>query len=140
MVFWLSICNKTEDHMVWTATLNIVNDTDYNLTVNHNTVGDLITIAPGQSWSWATSDPNNTNALRFWNVPNQWYMQGSVAYGPMAGVYMDRGWMAPTDQTIRLDADVNGTGFSQTENGGATVVPWNGFESGGTIDMKFSRI
>jgi hypothetical protein len=67
-------------------------------------------------------------------------MQGSVAYGPMAGVYMDRGWMAPTDQTIRLDADVNGIAFTQTENGGATVVPWNGFESGGTIDMKFSKV
>jgi hypothetical protein len=52
---------------------------------------------------------------------------------------MDRGWMAPDDQTIRLDADVNGTTFTQTQNGGATVVPWNGFESGGTIDMKFSK-
>lgn len=126
--------------MAWTATLNITNLTDYNLTVNHNTVGDLTTIAPGADWSWTTSDPNNTNALRFWTVPGQWYMQGSVAYGPMAGVYMDRGWMAPGDQTIELTADVNGTPFNQTENGGATVVPWNGFESGGTIDMKFSRI
>ena len=126
--------------MTWTATLNITNDTDYNLTVNHNTVGDLATILPGKSWSYTTSDPNNTNALRFWQVANQWYMQGSVAYGPMAGVYMDRGWMAPGDQTIRLDADVNGTPFTQTENGGATVVPWNGFEQGGTIDMKFSKV
>ncbi len=126
--------------MAWTATLNIINDTDLNLTVNHNTVGDLTTIAPGGNWSYTTSDPNNTNALRFWQTPGQWYMQGSVAYGPMAGVYMDRGWMAPTDQSIRLDADVNGTAFHQTQNGGATVVPWNGFESGGTIDMKFSKV
>jgi hypothetical protein len=126
--------------MSWTATLNIINDTDYNLTVNHNTVGDLTTIAPGANWSWTTSDPNNTNALRFWQQPGQWYMQGSVSFGPMAGVYMDRGWMAPGDQTIRLDADVNGTPFTQTENGGATVVPWNGFEQGGTIDMKFSKV
>lgn len=126
--------------MSWTATLNIINDTDYNLTVNHNTVGDLTTIAPGANWTWTTSDPNNTNALRFWQQPNQWYMQGSVSFGPMAGVYMDRGWMAPNDQTIRLDADVNGAAFTQTENGGATVVPWNGFEQGGTIDMKFSKV
>ena len=125
--------------MAWTATLNITNLTDYNLTVNHNTVGDLTTIAPGAAWSWTTSDPNNTNALRFWQTPGQWYMQGSVAYGPMAGVYMDRGWMAPSDQTIVLNADVNGTGFTQTQNGGATVVHWNGFESGGTIYMKFSK-
>ena len=125
--------------MSWTATLNITNNTDYNLTVNHNAVGDLTTIAPGGSWSNTTSDPNNTNALRFWNVPNQWYMQGSVAYGPQAGVYMDRGWMAPNDQTIELVADANGTGFTQTQNGGATVLPWNGFEQGGSISMTFSK-
>lgn len=123
--------------MSWTAILDITNNTKYNLTVNHNTVGDLTTIAPGGSWTYTTSDPNNTNALRFWSVPNQWYMQGSVAYGPLAGVYMDRGWMAPNDQTIRLTADVNGTPFVQTQNGGATVVAWNGFESGGTIRMTF---
>ena len=123
--------------MSWSATINITNNTAYTLTVNHNTVGDLATIPPGGSWSNTTSDPNNTNALRFWSVPNQWYMQGSVAYGPQAGVYMDRGWQAPTDQTVKLTAAVNGTDFTQTQNGGATVVPWNGFEQGGTIDMKF---
>jgi hypothetical protein len=140
MAFWLNRFSKRRIAMSWTATLNIINDTDYNLTVNHNTVGDLTTIAPGANWTWTTSDPNNTNALRFWQQPNQWYMQGSVSFGPMAGVYMDRGWMAPNDQTIRLDADVNGAAFTQTENGGATVVPWNGFEQGGTIDMKFSKV
>jgi hypothetical protein len=140
MAFWLNRLSKRRIAMSWTATLNIINDTDYNLTVNHNTVGDLITIAPGANWSWTTSDPNNTNALRFWQQPNQWYMQGSVSFGPMAGVYMDRGWMAPNDQTIRLDADVNGTPFTQTENGGATVVPWNGFEQGGTISMTFNKV
>lgn len=140
MAFWLSSFAKLEDTMAWTATLNIINNTAYNLTVNHNTVGDLATIAPGGSWSNTTSDPNNTNALRFWQVPNQWYMQGSVAYGPMAGVYMDRGWMAPDDQSIELVADANGTAFKQTQNGGATVLPWNGFEQGGTITMAFSKI
>lgn len=125
--------------MAWSATLEITNNTDYNLTVNHNTVGDLTTIAPGGNWSWTTSDPNNTNALRFWQMPGQWYMQGSVAYGPMAGVYMDRGWMAPNDQTIQLRGSVNGVNFTQKQNGGATVVPWNGFENGGTITMVFSK-
>jgi hypothetical protein len=126
--------------MSWSATLNITNNTDYNLTVNHNAVGDLTTIPPGGAWSNTTSDPNNTNALRFWNVPDQWYIQGSVAYGPEAGVYMDRGWMAPTDQTIKLVADANGTAFDQTQNGGATVLPWNGFEQGGSISMTFTKI
>jgi hypothetical protein len=64
-------------------------------------------------------------------------MQGSVAYGPEAGVYMDRGWQAAGDQSIRLTGLVNGVKFIQTQNGGATVVPWNGFESGGDISMTF---
>lgn len=126
--------------MTWSATLSITNNTDFNLTVNHNSVGDLTTIAPGGSWSNTTSDPNNTNALRFWQQPNQWYMQGCVAYGPMAGVYMDRGWMAPNDQTIKLTATANGTAFTQTQNGGATVLPWNGFEQGGNINMVFDKV
>lgn len=126
--------------MSWTATLNITNNTPYNLTVNHNSVGDLTTIPPGGSWTNTTSDPNNTNALRFWQQPNQWYMQGCVAYGPLAGVYMDRGWMAPNDQTIKMVGQANGTTFTQTQNGGETVLPWNGFEDGGDIDMTFSSI
>lgn len=126
--------------MTWTAQLTIHNDTTYNITVNHNSQGDLTTIAPGASWSNTTSDPNNTNALRFWVTPNVWYMQGSVAYGPMAGVYMDRGWQAPTDQTIRLVGVANGVTFTQTTNGGKTVLAWNEFESGGTIDMTFTKV
>lgn len=126
--------------MAWSATLNITNNTPYNITVNHNTVGDLTTVAPGANWSWDTSDPNNTNALRFWKEPNQWYMQGSVSFGPMAGVYMDRGWQAPNDQSIKLIGEVNGVKFVQIQNGGATVVSWNGFQQGGTISMVFSMI
>ena len=125
--------------MTWTASINITNNTQYNLTVNHNTSGDLTTIAPGNSWEWSTSDPNNTMALRFWQVPNQWYMQGSVAFGPMAGVYMDRGWMSADDQSIQLTGTVNNVEFVQTQNGGATVVPWNRFENGGTITMVFAK-
>lgn len=126
--------------MSWQATLNITNNTDYNLTVNHNSIGDLTTIPPGGSWTNTTDNPNNTNALRFWQQPNVWYMQGSVSYGPTAGVYMDRGWQAPNDQTIKLTASAGGTKFIQTQNGGATVLPWNGFEQGGDIDMVFDKV
>jgi hypothetical protein len=38
---------------------------------------------------------------------------------------------------INLTADVNGQQYTQSKNGGATVVPWNGFEQGGTINMTF---
>ena len=127
--------------MNWSATLTITNNTDYNLTVNHNVAGDLATIPPGDSWSDSTYDLNNNIiSLCFWNVPNQWYMQGSLACGPKAGVYMDRGWMAPTDQTIKLVADANGIAFEQTQNGGATVLPWNDFEQGGSMSLTFAKI
>lgn len=123
--------------MSWQATLNINNNTKYNLTVTHNTVGDLTTIAPGGSWSNTTQETNNTNALKFWETPNTWYMQGSCAFGPLAGVYVDRGWMAPNDQSIKMTADANGTTWVQTENGGETLLAWNQFEDGGTITLTF---
>jgi hypothetical protein len=126
--------------MTWSATLNISNNTKYNITVTHNAAGDLTTIAPQQSWSTTTSEVNNTNALKFWQQPAVYYMQGSVSFGPEAGVYMDRGWQAPNDQSIALTADVNGQHYTQNQNGGATVVPWNGFEQGGIINMTFSTV
>ena len=126
--------------MSWSATLNITNNTSYNITVTHNATGDLTTIAPGGSWSTTTSEVNNTNALKFWQQPQVYYMQGSVSFGPEAGVYMDRGWQAPNDQSIKLTADANGVTYIQTQNGGATVLPWNGFEQGGVIDMIFAAV
>jgi hypothetical protein len=126
--------------MTWSATLNITNNTAYNITVTHNVTGDLTTIAPGHAWSTITSEVNNTNALKFWQQPAVYYMQGSVSFGPEAGVYMDRGWQAPNDQSIALTASVNLTQYTQTQNGGATVVPWNGFEQGGTINMTFATV
>ena len=51
--------------MSWQATLTINNNTNYNITVTHNTVGDIGNIKPGTSWTNTTSDVNNTNALKF---------------------------------------------------------------------------
>jgi hypothetical protein len=123
--------------MTWQAEVTITNDTTYQITVTRNNRGDLTTIAPTTTWTWSTAEVNNTLALKFWDQPNVWLMQGSVAFGPEAGVYMDRGWQDPTDQSMALTARVNSTEYHQTTNGGATVVPWNGFESGGSIVMRF---
>lgn len=123
----------------WEATLTINNNTSYNITVNHNTTGDLTTIEPGQSWSWSTSDPNNTNALRFWQTPNVWFMQGSASYGPNAGVWVDRGWMDPNAQSIKMTANANGTVFVQTANGGKEILQWNQFQQGGEIVLTFDK-
>ena len=125
--------------MSWQATLVIHNNTDYNITVTHNTTGDLTTVGPGQSWSNTTGDPNNTNALKFWQQPNVWFMQGSASFGPTAGVWVDRGWMDPNAQTIKMTANANGTVFVQTVNGGKEILAWNQFEQGGTIDLTFDK-
>ena len=127
--------------MSWQATLQINNNTDYNIDVVHNQPeGLLVTLSPGQSgWSWTTDDNNNTVALRFWQQPNNYFMQGSVSYGPEAGVWVDRGWMDPNDQSISLLANCNGTVFVQMSNGGKEVLAWNQFEQGGTINLTFNK-
>lgn len=124
--------------MSWTAYVNIYNKTtDYSITVTHNATGDLTTIAPGGTWSWSTSEVNNTMALKFWQQPNVYYMQGSLAFGPEAGIYMDRGWLDPNDQNMTLAATYPGGEYLQTQNGGHTVLNWDQFENGGTIHMNF---
>jgi hypothetical protein len=127
--------------MCWVATLQINNNTDYNIDVVHNQPeGLLVTLQPGQSgWSWSTSDNNNTIALRFWQQPNTYFMQGSVSYGPTAGVWVDRGWMDPNAQTIKMTANANYNIFTQTTNGGKELLAWNQFEQGGTIQLTFDK-
>jgi hypothetical protein len=125
--------------MSWQTTLTINNNTAYNITVTHNNIGDLTTIEPNSSWSNTDqeSTPNNTNALKFWQQPNVWFMQGSASFGPTAGVYVDRGWMDPNAQTIKMTANANGKEWVQTQNGGETLLAWNEFEQGGTITLTF---
>ena len=125
--------------MTWQTTLTINNNTAYNITVTHKNIGDLTTIEPNSSWSNTDqeSTPNNTNALKFWQQPNVWFMQGSVSFGPTAGVYVDRGWMDPNAQTIKMTANANGKEWVQIQNGGETLLAWNEFEQGGTITLTF---
>ena len=125
--------------MSWQATLTINNNTAYNITVTHNNIGDLTVISPNSSWSNTDqeSTPNNTNALKFWQQPNVWFMQGSASFGPTAGVYVDRGWMDPNAQTIKMTADANGKEWVQTQNGGETLLACNEFEQGGVITLTF---
>ena len=124
----------------WAVTLNIWNNTRYYIDVVNNVVGKVGVIAPNAFFTWNTSDPNNADALCFWITPDVYYMQGGVNFGPEAGVYVDRGWMAENDQSIVLTGNVNSKGFMQSQNGGATIVPWNDFEQGGTINLIFTNL
>jgi len=111
--------------MAWQARLVINNNTNYKIDVVHNLPeGDLGNVEPGQQgWTFGpTQDVNNTMSLRFWEQPNVWFMQGSCSFGPQAGVYVDRGWMDPNAQTIRLTAEAGGRQFVQTTNGGEELL------------------
>jgi hypothetical protein len=66
-------------------------------------------------------------------------MQGNLSFGPEAGVYVDRGWMAESDQTIKMTAVANDKSWTQTANGGETLLQWNEFESGGNINLTFEK-
>lgn len=125
--------------MSWQVNFKIINNTDYNITVTHNSTGDLTTISPNNSWNYNTTDINNTNALKFWQEPNVYFMQGSCSFGPQAGVYVDRGWMDPNGQTIKMTADANGKVWTQTNNGGETLLAWNEFTDGGNIILTFDK-
>ena len=124
---------------MWQANITIQNNTDYNLTVDGVGPGNN-TIGPNSQTSWSSTEVHNTKSLLFWVTPNVWYMQGNLSFGPEAGVYVDRGWMADDDQTIQMVAVANGISWTQTQNGGATLLAWNQFEDGGDITLTFSKI
>lgn len=123
---------------MWQANITITNNTDYNLTVDGVGPGNT-TIDANSQTSWSSTEVHNTKSLLFWVTPNVWYMQGNLSFGPEAGVYVDRGWMADNDQTIKMTAVANGVQWVQTANGGATLLAWNLFEDGGDISLTFDK-
>jgi hypothetical protein len=131
------IINQNQKHM-WQANITIQNNTDYNLTVDGVGPGNT-TIGANSQTQWSSQEVHNTKSLLFWVTPNVWYMQGNLSFGPEAGVYVDRGWMAEDDQTIKMTAVANGTQWEQTANGGATLLAWNQFEDGGDITLTFDK-
>lgn len=124
--------------------VTVTNNTDYTITVVNNYSADH-DIAPGSSYSWETNVTNNSSALKFWKVPKEYYMQGGVSFGPTAGVYVDRGWMAADDQSISMTADAQDprggelANWTQVANGGTQLLPWNGFTNGGNITLTFNK-
>lgn len=123
---------------MWQSNITINNNTGYNLTINGVGHGNT-TISPNSTTSWTSQETNNTKSLLFWVQENVWYMQGNLSFGPEAGVYVDRGWMSDTDQTIKMVAVANGKEWTQTSNGGETLLQWNEFESGGDISLTFEK-
>ena len=123
---------------MWQANITIQNNTSYNLKIDGVGPGNQ-TIGPNSSVSWSSTEVHNTKSLLFWETPNVWYMQGNLSFGPEAGVYVDRGWMADDDQTIEMIAVANGKSWTQSVNGGETLLAWNEFEQGGDINLTFNK-
>ena len=98
-----------------------------------------VTIGPNSETQWSSTEVHNTKSLLFWVTQNVWYMQGNLSFGPEAGVYVDRGWMADNDQTIQMTAEANDKTWTQTVNGGETLLAWNEFEDGGDIKLTFNK-
>jgi len=102
---------------MWQVNITIQNNTSYNLKIDGVGPGNQ-TIGPNGSTSWSSTEVHNTKSLLFWNTPGVWYMQGNLSFGPEAGVYVDRGWMAESDQSIEMIATANEKSWTQTQNGG----------------------
>ena len=122
---------------MWQANVTIQNNTDYNLTVDGVGPGNT-TISPSQSTSWSSQEVHNSKSLLFWKEEGVYYMQGNLSFGPEAGVYVDRGWLDTNNQVVSMTVDANGKTWTQTGNGGETLLQWNEFEQGGSIVMTFN--
>ena len=123
---------------MWQANVTIKNNTSLNLTIDGVGPGNT-SIGENSQTSWSSTEVHNTKSLLFWNTPGEFYMQGNLSFGPEAGVYVDRGWMAEDDQTIEMIAEANGKSWTQTQNGGETLLAWNEFEQGGEISLTFNK-
>jgi hypothetical protein len=124
---------------MWQANVTIRNNTKYNITVDGVGPGNTL-INAGGSTNYSSKEVHNSKSLLFWVTANEYYMQGNLSFGPEAGVYVDRGWMAADDQSIKMTAVANAKEWIQTENGGETLLAWNEFEDGGDVTLTFDTL
>lgn len=127
--------------MSWNVNVTITNNTNWMLGIDNNYMS-FVQLNKGDQYTWNTDMTNNANAIRFWaqEQPYQppFFMEGNLSFGPEAGVYVDRGWLDPENQSVSMTVDANGRSWTQTGNGGETLLQWNEFEQGGSIVMTFN--
>jgi hypothetical protein len=127
--------------MSWNVNVTIRNNTNWMLGIDNNYMS-FVQLNTGDQYTWNTDMTNNANAIRFWGkeAPYEppFFMEGNLSFGPEAGVYVDRGWLDPNDQSVSMTVDANGKTWTQTGNGGETLLQWNEFEQGGSIVMTFN--
>lgn len=123
---------------MWNVNVTIENKTKHDMSVVNNYMG-RVEIPSGQTYSWNTDMTNNANAINVFDGQDSppYLTQGNLSFGPEAGVYVDRGWMQ--DQTMKMTANANGKVWTQTENGGETLLAWNEFEQGGDITITYEE-
>lgn len=126
---------------MWNVNVTIINNTDWMLAIVNNYM-PLVQLNTTDKYTWNTDMTNNANAIRFFQGEYQppFLMEGNLSFGPEAGVYVDRGWMADGEQTIQMTAVANGKSWTQTSNGGETLLAWNEFENGGDISLTFDKL
>jgi hypothetical protein len=128
--------------MTWLTELHIKNETKSTIVVKLNNNQPAGIIAPHNEllWSWTSQNTNDAFTLDFVEdasvKPPVVVMQSSITFAD--GVYIDRGDLP--EQTISLIGNVNSTNYSQTTNGGQTIVPASEFTEGGTVNMIYSDI
>jgi len=125
---------------MWNVNVTITNNTDWMLGIINNYM-PFVQLNTTDSHSWNTDMTNNANAIRFWIGEYQapFLMEGNLSFGPEAGVYVDRGWLAEDNQIIEMVATANDKSWTQTSNGGETLLAWDEFEQGGDITLIFNK-
>lgn len=123
---------------MWNVNVTVENKTNYTIGIVNNYMPH-VEVAAGQSYTWNTDMTNNANALNLFQGADAppYLTQGNLSFGPEAGVYVDRGWMQ--DQTLKMTANANGKVWTQTQNGGETLLAWNEFEQGGDITITYEE-
>lgn len=124
--------------MTWEANLIIVNNTLNNITMVHDTLGEISVIAANQSYSWSTEESNNSLSFKFWTDPNMYFLTSVFNFGPDQVSFINRGTLPQESQDIKLTVSANSVTIFEQYNGlGGMNFLSDLFKDGETITWTY---
>lgn len=126
--------------MTWKAKIILENNTPFNINIINNSV--YIGVTSGTStYTYITEELNNLMNLKFWEVPNNYFLESIFSFSQNSPSYINRGTLSEQSQdiklTVKLDSQII---FEQVNNTGGMNFLFDLFANGKSVTFIYDMV